>query len=617
MFKQTVSNLNFLKKKNFHDLGNFGNCTSSNACGEDEGDCDYDDECKEGHKCGTNNCRSTLNFNSQFDCCDNVEEDFCTHENLCGVEQGDCDSNDMCLAGHICGLNNCQTSLGYDSEDDCCYVPSPSVVGDEDFCTTVIPCGVDEGDCDSHEECQENLICGTDNCQNSLGFDPETDCCYGPAVGDEHFCRNENLCAVDEGDCDAHEECQENLICGSDNCLNLLGFDQETDCCYNNSQLVVGDEDFCTSKTPCQQDQGDCDTHDDCMNELLCDAKNCADSLGFESEVDCCCCCNNDPSCESWAADGYCSHTSYVDWMSENCAQSCNICTKSASCYCFDTDATSKMIKIVNTKSIVSYFGKGKENSKHSPSNPQFRDHPMHWTIHPYNQFVQEEELLQINPLFKKLSITRSKIKRNKKTKPTNGNQIKLTSHCVGKYDTYENSGIVCNDLASSAYGLIVMLNPNQEEYSKDAVKNNFVGFKTLVHSPYDFPEVDAVGMANDQNIQSNIGIRGYHSWITEAADRWRPDQKKCSSRDDITLDVFNYYTRKNCILECKAKVFQDICGCLPYHYPDFYLAWEGVNSTACNYTGLLCLSKVSGIIYYCVHIQLLFKTISIIHIFS
>ena len=311
MFKQTVSNLNFLKKKNFHDIGNFGNCTSNNACGEDEGDCDYDDQCKEGHKCGTNNCRSTLNFNSQFDCCDNVEEDFCTQENLCGVEQGDCDSNDMCLAGHICGLNNCQTSLGYDSEDDCCYVPSPSVVGDEDFCTTVIPCGVDEGDCDSHEECQENLICG------------------------------------------------------SDNCLNLLGFDQETDCCYNNSQLVVGDEDFCTSKTPCQQDQGDCDTHDDCMNELLCDAKNCADSLGFESEVDCCCCCNNDPSCESWAADGYCSHT-YVDWMSENCAQSCNICTKSASCYCFDTDATSKMIKIVNTKSIVSYFSKEKENFKHS-----------------------------------------------------------------------------------------------------------------------------------------------------------------------------------------------------------------------------------------------------------
>ena len=40
-----------------------------------------------------------------------MEEDFCTHENPCGVEQGDCDSNDMCMAGLICGLNNCHISL--------------------------------------------------------------------------------------------------------------------------------------------------------------------------------------------------------------------------------------------------------------------------------------------------------------------------------------------------------------------------------------------------------------------------------------------------------------------------------------------------------------------------
>ena len=115
------------------------------------------------------------------------------------------------------------------------------------------------------------------------------------------------------------------------------------------------------------------------------------------------------------------------------------------------------------------------------------------------------------------------------------------------------------------------------------------------MHSPFDFPEVDAIGMAMDKNIRSFIGIMGYHSWITEAADGWKPDKKKCASMHDIQLDVFAHYTRKNCILECQAKLFQDMCGCLPYHYPDFYIAWESVNSTACNYTGLLCLSRVTG----------------------
>ena len=38
-------------------------------------------------------------------------------------------------------------------------------------------------------------------------------------------------CSEYEGDCDAHAECQDGLICGSKNCPALLGFDSEIDCC--------------------------------------------------------------------------------------------------------------------------------------------------------------------------------------------------------------------------------------------------------------------------------------------------------------------------------------------------------------------------------------------------
>ena len=154
-------------------IGNFGNCTISNPCGEDEGDCDLDSQCKGNHKCGTDNCRSPLDFESFYDCCYSLEEDFCTLENPCGANQGDCDSNDACLDGLICGLNNCLASLDYDNEVDCCYTP---VVGDEDFCAAGIPCKVDEGDCDSNEECE--LLCGSNNCPDTLGFALEVDCCF-------------------------------------------------------------------------------------------------------------------------------------------------------------------------------------------------------------------------------------------------------------------------------------------------------------------------------------------------------------------------------------------------------------------------------------------------------
>ena len=154
-------------------LGHFGDCTSNNPCGEDEGDCDNDVQCKEGFKCGTNNCRSSLGFHSLFDCCYNEDEDFCTIDSPCGVDEGDCDSHDMCQVGLLCGLNNCPEE--FDNTTDCCHLP---VAGEKDFCLSGIPCGVDDGDCDSDKECASELFCGSNNCPDYLGFDFEVDCCY-------------------------------------------------------------------------------------------------------------------------------------------------------------------------------------------------------------------------------------------------------------------------------------------------------------------------------------------------------------------------------------------------------------------------------------------------------
>merc|ERR1719186_555837 len=49
---------------------NWDCCTSYNKCGEGEGHCDDDSECKPGLRCGTNNCRNYGSyFSSWADCC--------------------------------------------------------------------------------------------------------------------------------------------------------------------------------------------------------------------------------------------------------------------------------------------------------------------------------------------------------------------------------------------------------------------------------------------------------------------------------------------------------------------------------------------------------------------
>ena len=58
----------------------------------------------------------------------------CTSSNQCGEGEGDCDSDVDCAGNLKCGQgngldHNCDTSLGFPSFYDCCYNPSKTKEG--------------------------------------------------------------------------------------------------------------------------------------------------------------------------------------------------------------------------------------------------------------------------------------------------------------------------------------------------------------------------------------------------------------------------------------------------------------------------------------------------------
>ena len=68
---------------------------------------------------------------------------------------------------------------GFESNVECCY---NSTLGDENFCSTQNICQEDEGDCDLNTECSGNLFCGYNNCPDEVWFDLETDCCTSTQI---------------------------------------------------------------------------------------------------------------------------------------------------------------------------------------------------------------------------------------------------------------------------------------------------------------------------------------------------------------------------------------------------------------------------------------------------
>ena len=75
--------------------------------------------------------------------------------------------------------------------------------------------------------------------------------------------------------------------------------------------------------------------------------------------------------------------------------------------------------------------------------------------------------------------------------------------------------------------------------------------------------------------------------------------RRKCILRDEtesvleensVLLDVYKTYSRRSCLMECRARELQSQCGCLPYYFPNFAQFWK--TSTTCNLTGLDCLAS-------------------------
>ncbi len=132
--------------------------------------------------------------------------DLCRDYGPCGPGEGDCDPNqNQCEAGSAC-VNNVGGEFGLPSDIDMC-VPD----GHGSFCRDEA-CEAQEGDCDSHSDCSGSLRCLSDRGPD-YGWRNWVDVCESRANGAADYCSSEFRCAVDEGHCDSTDECQSGLTC--------------------------------------------------------------------------------------------------------------------------------------------------------------------------------------------------------------------------------------------------------------------------------------------------------------------------------------------------------------------------------------------------------------------
>jgi len=145
-----------------------------------------------------------------------------------------------------------------------------------------------------------------------------------------------------------------------------------------------------------------------------------------------------------------------------------------------------------------------------------------------------------------------------------------------------EEMDILHTNIAGQDFGFSFLLNPNfhdefRDMWDQQTANNLYVGYKVLIHSPDEFPDVSKAGITVETGTETNIAISAQVTQPSDTVVGMAPSRRKCLLKEDLVVEsmgvetkVFAEYRKRNCLLECQAREMLRRCGCLMYYYPDF-----------------------------------------------
>ena len=107
--------------------------------------------------------------------------------------------------------------------------------------------------------------------------------------------------------------------------------------------------------------------------------------------------------------------------------------------------------------------------------------------------------------------------------------------------------------------------NKNDTDY---ACRGPSQGFKVLLHSPSEFPQVSNQYFRVPFGQEINVVVKPQMITTSDELKDYKPDQRQCYFNNERYLKFFNVYTQKNCELECLANYTLQQCSCVKFSMP-------------------------------------------------
>ena len=168
--------------------------------------------------------------------------------------------------------------------------------------------------------------------------------------------------------------------------------------------------------------------------------------------------------------------------------------------------------------------------------------------------------------------------------------------------------------LSATSNPMVERISKKQSEYHFTFIvdANRYNNFKKGRYWNVTSYEKIKIGIHSPQEVAD---IRGWYNKIVSVATghittiKVKPSQqqsedsikelpvsdRKCRFEDENTdLSSMKTYTNVHCLLDCKMKFAEKVCGCRPWDYPDAeYENFTQVNTRICDFFGSSCFDKI------------------------
>lgn len=86
-----------------------------------------------------------------------------------------------------------------------------------------------------------------------------------------------------------------------------------------------------------------------------------------------------------------------------------------------------------------------------------------------------------------------------------------------------------------------------------------------MIHHPYTFPDVSTRSYFFGMDTSNLLGINPEMTTTTERLKSVSVRNRKCLFPSERKLKMFQIYTRRSCLMECRQAITLKVCKCVPF----------------------------------------------------